>query len=85
MAAAHQWTRPRRTSIELRPGRWDAAIADCNCALEIEPKPWRSLCGRGIARLCKGEREAGERDLGAASMPNLPGPESLPDRPLRLH
>ncbi|HEX6375029.1 MAG TPA: DUF3857 domain-containing protein [Allosphingosinicella sp.] len=55
-----------RGLLGLRLGMWDAAIADYSAALALEPKRFRALYGRGIARLRKGEREAGERDLAAA-------------------
>lgn len=55
-----------RGLLKLRLGQWDGAIADYGAALALEPRNYRSLYGRGIARLRKGEREAGERDLASA-------------------
>jgi tetratricopeptide (TPR) repeat protein len=55
-----------RGLVNLRLGRWDAAIADYGAALALEPRHYRALFGRGIARLRKGEREAGDRDLASA-------------------
>lgn len=55
-----------RGLLKLRLGQWDGAIADYSAALALEPRNYRSLFSRGIARLRKGEREAGERDLASA-------------------
>ena len=55
-----------RGLVKLRLGQWDPAIADYSAALALEPRDYRSLFGRGVARLRKGEREAGDRDLAAA-------------------
>lgn len=55
-----------RGLVKLRLGQWDDAIADYTAALALEPRAYRSLYARGVARLRKGEREAGERDLASA-------------------
>jgi tetratricopeptide (TPR) repeat protein len=55
-----------RGLLKLRLGQWDGAIADYSAALALEPRSYRSLFARGVARLRKGEREAGERDLASA-------------------
>ena len=55
-----------RALIRLRQGRLDEAIADATAALERAPRQAASLYVRGVARLRKGEREAGELDLAAA-------------------
>lgn len=55
-----------RGLMNLRLGQWDQAVADYSAALTLEPRDYRSLFGRGVARLRKGEREAGERDLADA-------------------
>ena len=52
--------------MRLRLGQIDGAIADASAALAIEPLLAPALYVRGLARLRKGEREAGERDLAAA-------------------
>ena len=55
-----------RGLLKLRLGQWDGAIADYSAALALEPRAYRSLFARGVARLRKGEREVGERDLASA-------------------
>jgi tetratricopeptide (TPR) repeat protein len=55
-----------RGLVKLRLGQWDGAVADYSAALTIEARDYRSLYGRGLALLRKGDREAGERDLAAA-------------------
>jgi tetratricopeptide (TPR) repeat protein len=55
-----------RGLVKLRLGQWDGAIADYSAALAIQPRDYRALYGRGIARLRKGEKAAGERDLADA-------------------
>jgi tetratricopeptide (TPR) repeat protein len=55
-----------RGLLKLRLGQWDGAIADYSAALALEPQAYRSLFARGVARLRKGDREAGERDLASA-------------------
>ena len=52
--------------VELRLGHLDAAIAHFDKAIEWGPSNAPSYYVRGIARLRKGEREAGERDLAKA-------------------
>lgn len=55
-----------RGLLKLRLGQWDAAVADYDAALALEPRNYRALFARGIARLRQGQREAGERDLASA-------------------
>lgn len=55
-----------RGLLKLRARQWDSAIADYGAALALEPNDYRSLFARGVARLRKGERDAGERDLASA-------------------
>jgi hypothetical protein len=53
--------------------RWDAAEADCGAALEQNGKVPASLYGRGMARLKRGETDAGNADIAAAKAldPNI--------------
>jgi tetratricopeptide (TPR) repeat protein len=55
-----------RGLLKLRLGQWDGAIADFSAVLAAEPKNYFAYYVRGIARLQKGDREAGERDLATA-------------------
>jgi tetratricopeptide (TPR) repeat protein len=55
-----------RAFVKLRMGQYDGAITDSTAALGHNPLLAASLWVRGIARLRKGEREAGEQDLRAA-------------------
>lgn len=55
-----------RGLVKLRLGQWDAAVADYDSALALEPRNYRSLFARGIARIRQGQREGGERDLASA-------------------
>jgi len=55
-----------RAVARLRLERWDEAIADSSAAIAIDSKAARPWFVRGIARLRKGDREAGEKDLAVA-------------------
>ena len=52
------------TYLKLR--QWQAAIADYNSALALDPKLASSLYGRGMARLRSGDPAAGKADIAAA-------------------
>ena len=47
-------------------GRLEESIQAYDRSLEVRPVAPASLYGRGIARIRKGDHEAGERDLAAA-------------------
>jgi tetratricopeptide (TPR) repeat protein len=52
--------------VNLRMGSYDKAIADYDAVLKAQPRnPW-ALYGRGLAKLHKGEKAAGETDIAAA-------------------
>jgi tetratricopeptide (TPR) repeat protein len=55
-----------RGYANLRLGRLDAAIADFNSVLVIDPKFASSLYGRGLAKMQKGDKTGGEADVAAA-------------------
>jgi Flp pilus assembly protein TadD len=55
-----------RAWVQLRLGHPDLAIADFDRALAISPHQSASLYGRGLAKLRKGDKEGGERDLAQA-------------------
>ena len=55
-----------RGYANLRLGRLDAAIADFNAVLKIDPKYASSIYGRGLAEMQKGDRAGGEVDVAAA-------------------
>jgi tetratricopeptide (TPR) repeat protein len=55
-----------RGYANLRLGRLDAAIADFNAVLVIDPKFASSLYGRGLAKMQKGDKTGGEADVAAA-------------------
>lgn len=61
-----------RAMLFLRLGRFDEAIADFSSALALEPHEAHSLYGRGVARIRKGDRAGGEKDI-AAAKESLPG------------
>jgi tetratricopeptide (TPR) repeat protein len=50
----------------LRLGQFDSAIADYDEAVKIDPKLASSLYGRGLAKLKKGNTDAGNADIAAA-------------------
>lgn len=52
--------------VKLRLGRLDEAIADYDKALKEAPQLAASFYGRGIAKLRKGDKAGGERDLATA-------------------
>ena len=58
----------------LRLGRIDEALNEFDAAIRAQPKAAWALYGRGLARLKKGQKEAGEADLAAAReiAPGLP-------------
>jgi tetratricopeptide (TPR) repeat protein len=53
-------------SCRLKLGQFNHAIADYDAALELDPNQATSRYGRGVARLKKGERDAGKVDIAAA-------------------
>lgn len=55
-----------RGLVNLRMGNLDKAIDDYDEALRADPKSAWSLLGRGIARVRRGEHEAGRADIAAA-------------------
>jgi tetratricopeptide (TPR) repeat protein len=55
-----------RTLLALRRQQWASAIADSSALLANSRHDYRALYLRGLARLRKGDREAGERDLAEA-------------------
>jgi tetratricopeptide (TPR) repeat protein len=52
--------------VHLERGEWDAAIADYDAALALQPKFAIALYGRGAAKLKKGLQDAGDADIKAA-------------------
>jgi len=61
-----QYAYDSRAFAYLKLGMLDAAIADYNVALRLEPGRPYSLFGRGIARQRKGDKAGGEADMAAA-------------------
>jgi tetratricopeptide (TPR) repeat protein len=59
-----------RGLVYLRLNRLDEAITDYNAALKINGKLSRSLYGRGLAKLRKGDRSSGAADVSAAKVVN---------------
>jgi len=55
-----------RGLVYLKLGQYDMAIEDYSSALRLEPGMASALYGRGMARLKKGERAAGEADIATA-------------------
>ena len=55
-----------RALAHLKAGRPDAAIADYDAALRIDPKLANALYGRGLAKLRRGKTSSGEEDITAA-------------------
>ncbi len=56
-----------RGFVYLKMKNPDAAIADYNAALRIDPKIASSLYGRGLAERMKGDKSASEADIAAAT------------------
>ena len=63
-----------RGLVHVRLGQYDAAVADYDAVLRLEPKSAWSLYGRGIAKRRKGLTAEGDADLKAAAdiAPRLP-------------
>lgn len=66
-----QWSfsadaREVRGFIHLKAGRLDAAIADYDVAIELNPKRAAAFYGRGLARQRKGDAAGGAADIAAA-------------------
>ena len=55
-----------RGFVYLKMNNPDAAIADCNAALAINPKMASSLYSRGLAERMKGDKAASDVDIAAA-------------------
>jgi tetratricopeptide (TPR) repeat protein len=64
--------RDSRGYVYFLLGRWEAAIADYDAALAIDPKKAASLYGRGLAKKQKGDVAGGDNDIAAAEA-LLPG------------
>ena len=52
----------------LKKGQWDAAIADYNAALRLNPKLASSLYGRGLAKLKNGDTNGGNADMAGGAV-----------------
>lgn len=57
-----------RALANLKAGRPDAAIADYDFALRIDPKLASALYGRGLAKLRRGKTSSGQEDIAAAKV-----------------
>lgn len=55
-----------RALLYLKLGRWPEAEQDFAQIVEIAPRDAAALFGRGLARIGRGDRAGGERDLAAA-------------------
>src|SRR6185295_8355959 len=55
-----------RAFVLLRMGKYDAAIAEYDAVLKIEPNKVSSLYGRGMAKRRKNEFASGNVDINAA-------------------
>jgi tetratricopeptide (TPR) repeat protein len=55
-----------RGLIHLKMGSWDAALADYNSALRLDPSLASSLYGRGLVKLKQGGLSAGKADISKA-------------------
>jgi tetratricopeptide (TPR) repeat protein len=55
-----------RAFVELRLGRFEAAVSDYDTALAKVPNQAPSLYGRGIAERRKGDKQKGDADIAAA-------------------
>ena len=52
--------------VHVRMKQWDKAISDYDKAIDNRPDMVRSLYGRGVARLAKGDTAGGNADIAAA-------------------
>ena len=52
-----------RAAALMKQGRWHDAIADCTCALDLDPKFFKALMRRGAAYLETGEAGSEQRAL----------------------
>lgn len=52
-----------RGFVELKFGRFDAAIDDFDAALRVNPSIYQSLYCRGIAKMHKGDMAGGDSDI----------------------
>ena len=68
----NQYAYDSRAFSYLKMGMNDAAIADYNAALAIEPGRPYSMAGRGFARQRKGDKAGAEADF-AAARAQVPG------------
>jgi tetratricopeptide (TPR) repeat protein len=59
-----------RGVVHLERGELDAAIADYDAALRVQPKRAIALYGRGVAKLRKGAKADGDADIQAATALN---------------
>ena len=50
----------------MKLGRWEAAVADYNSALRLQPRLASALFGRGVVRLKQGDAVNGKTDMSAA-------------------
>ena len=66
-----------RALVEFRMGRFDAAIADTDAALELKPSLSTSVYTRGLARLRKGQAVDGAADLKTAAALNTYTPQAF--------
>jgi tetratricopeptide (TPR) repeat protein len=55
-----------RALVRLRLGEFDKAISDYDASLKLEPNKAWALYGRGLAKLKKNQRPAGEADIAEA-------------------
>ena len=60
------WLPQERAAVYLKLGQFDNAVADYDAVLKPLPDNWVSLYGRGLARLKKGDTDAGNVDIAAA-------------------
>jgi tetratricopeptide (TPR) repeat protein len=55
-----------RGIVELRLKQYDKAITDFSDTIKLQPRLARAFYARGIARVAKGDKPAGNADLQAA-------------------